>query len=147
MKKLIIFLSILVFITTIVYAEFHFEITQGFKKGEGEITITGKTVDEVWMGIARTLVSLKCKIIEKDEDTGFIVAQRKGVKNVINDAGSIISTEEYVSARWEVMIESFDDKVMVTCLYKGEGGGFWGGRKKSFIDFCTRLKKFLGRSN
>lgn len=144
MKKLFSY-SLILILVLFCYADFKFEVTQGFKKGEGEITITGKTVDEVWMGIARTLVSLKCKIIEKDEDIGFIVAQRKGVKNVINDAGSIISTEEYVSVRWEVMIESFDDKVIVSCLYKGEGAGFWGSKKKSFIDFYTRLKKFLGR--
>jgi len=143
-KKIIVYLLSLIFVAFL-YAEFEFKISQEFKKGEGEITITGKTTDEVWTGIARTLISLKCKIVEKDEDIGFIIAERKGVKDVISDSGSIESTEEYVSARWQIMIESLGDEVIVTCSYEGEGTGFWGSKKKSFINFCTRLKKFLDR--
>ena len=127
------------------FADLNFKATQEFKKGEGKITITGKTTDEVWAGIAQTLIGLKYKIVEKDEDIGFIVAERKGIKDIISDTGSIESTEEYVSARWQIMIESLDDEVIVTCSHEGEGAGFWGGKKKSFINFCTRLKEFLNR--
>jgi len=144
MKKYFVFLLPLFFVL-FSYADFTFEITQEFKKGEGEITITGKTVDEVWMGIARTLIRLKCKIVEKDEDIGLIVAERKKKSDTYDDEGKVVSSEEYVSDKWEIMIESVDDEVIVTCLYEGEGAGFWGSKKKSFENFCEKLKSILGR--
>jgi len=126
-------------------AEFKFEITQEFKKGEGEITITGKSTDEVLSGVVRTLFRLKCKITEKDEEFGTIVAERKGMKDVISDTGVITSTEEYVAARWSIMIETVGDEIIVICSYEGEGAGFWGSKKKSFVIFCEKLKNVLAR--
>jgi len=144
MKRFFLFLLALIFVL-FCYADFKFEVTQEFKKGEGEITITGKTVDEIWMRIARTLIKLKCKIVEKDEDIGLIVAQRKKVKEEYSDERAFVSSKEYVSDKWEIMIESVDDEVIVTCSYEGDGAGFWGSKKKSFEDFCTKLKSILGR--
>ena len=143
MKKLIACLWILIFVA-LAQAEFKFEITQEFKKGEGEITISGKTADEVLSGVVRTLFRLKYKIVDKDEELGLIVAERKGVKDVISDTGVIISTEEYVSARWKIMIESIEEKVIVVCSHEGEDAGFWESKKKRFIDFCTKLESILG---
>jgi len=146
MRKLIICLLFLTFINVVfIQAEFKFEITQDFKEGKAEITITGKTFDEVRMGIARTLIRLKCKLVEKDEDIGLIVAQRKKVKEEYSDERAFVSSKEYVSDKWEIMIESVDDKVIVVCSYEGEGAGFWGSKKKSYESFCEKLKSILTR--
>ncbi len=144
MKKLITCFMILVFVV-LVQAQFKFEVTQEFKKGEGEITIMGKDIDDVWMALARTLFRLKCKVVEKDEDFGLVIAERKKKKDIYDDEGKVISTEEYISDRWEIMIEEVDDEVIVTCSYSGEGAGFWGSKKKSFKEFCEKFKNILGR--
>ena len=146
MRKLIACLLFLTFINVVfIQAEFKFEITQEFKKGEGEITILGKTADEVLSGVVRTLFRLKCKIVEKDEEFGLIVAQRKKVNDIYDDEGKVVSSEEYVSDKWEIMIESVGEKVIVVCSYEGEGAGFWGSKKKSFESFCEKLKSILER--
>lgn len=146
MRKLIACLLFLTFINVVfIQAQFKFEVTQEFKKGEGEITITGKDVDDVWTALARTLFRLKCKVVEKDEDFGLVIAERTKKEDIYDDEGKVISTEEYVSDRWEIMIEEVDDKVIVTCSYSGEGAGFWGSKKKSFKEFCEKFKSILGR--
>ena len=144
MRKLFVFLLILIFVS-FCYADFNFEITQEFKKGEGEITITGKTFDDVWEGITRTLFRLKFKTVEKDEDFGLIIAQKKGTKKTYNEQGEHVSSKEYISDKWDIMIESIGEKVIVVCSYEGEGAGFWGSKKKSFEAFCEKLKSILGR--
>ena len=144
MKKLSVFLLTLIFVS-LCYADFKFEITQEFKKGEGEITITGKTADEVLAGVARTLFRLKCKIVEKDEEFGLIVAEGKKIKKTYNDQGELVSSKEYVSDKWEIMIESVGEKVIIVCSYEGEGTGFWNSKKKSFEEFCKKFKSILGR--
>lgn len=144
MRKLIAFLPILVFVV-LAQTEFKFEVTKEFKKGEGEITIVGKTEEEVWMGIARTLIRLKCKIVEKDEDIGLIVAERKKEEEVFDEEGKVVSSEEYVSDKWEILIESVDEKIILVCSYEGEGAGFWGSKKRSFEEFCEKLKDTLER--
>jgi len=144
MKKLIAYLSILIFVA-LAQAQFKFEITQEFKKGEGEITITGKSVDEVLSGVVRTLFRLKCKIIDKDEEFGLIVAEKKETMEKFNDEGEVTGTEDYVSDHWEIMIESVEEKIIVVCSYEGEGAGFWGSKKKSFESFCVKLKSILER--
>ena len=144
MKKL--FVSLLTLILALFcYADFKFEVTQEFKKGEGEITITGKSADEVLTGVARTLFRLKCKIVEKDEEFGLIVAEGKKVKETYNDQGELVSSKDYVSDKWEIMIEPVGEKVIVVCSYEGEGSGFWNSKKKSFEAFCEKLKSILGR--
>ena len=137
---IIIFMSLSVFC----FSDFEFNVTQKFKKGEGEITVKGKSFEEVEEGVAQTLIRLKCKIVERDKE-GLIVAERKGIKDVISDTGSIESTEEYVSAKWEIMIDSDDEKIVLVCAYTGTGAGFWGGKKKSFIIFCSKLESVLRR--
>jgi len=144
MKKLIAYLSILIFVA-LAQAQFKFEISQEFKKGEGEITITGKTIDEVSVAIARTLVRLRCKILEKDEDIGLIIAERKSTMDVRNDEGEVISTKEYVKDRWEILIEPVEEKIFVVCSYEGDGAGFWSSKKKSFEEFCKKFKSILER--
>lgn len=142
--RIIPYLLSLIFVP-FAFAEFQFKVTQEFKKGEGEITVIGKSFDDVSVGIARTLVRLKCKIVEKDKDLGLMVAEREDTKDVYAD-GKVVSTEKYVADRWEILIEILDDEVIVSCLYEGDGKGFWGSRKKMFEEFCSRLEKFLGRS-
>lgn len=127
------------------YADFKFELTQEFKKGEGEITITGKSADDVLSGVVRTLFRLKCKIIEKDEEFGLIVAEKKDTVEIYNDEGEQVSSKEYVSDKWEIMIESVEEKVIIICSYEGDGCGFWGSNKKCFEAFCEKLKSILGR--
>ena len=142
-KQVFVFPLILTFVL-FCYAEFKFEVTQEFKKGEGEITVTGKTADEVLSGVVRTLFRLKCKIVDKDEEFGLIVAERKDTKNIYEE-GKVVSTEEYIADRWEIMIETVKEKVIIVCSYEGDGAGFWGSQKKSFEDFCKKLKSILSR--
>lgn len=143
-KRIAIYLIGLIFVA-LAYAEFNFKVTQEFKKGEGEITITGKTTDEVMMAVARTLFRLKCKIIEKDEDLGLIIAQKKGENKKYNDDGEVISSKEYISDRWEILVESVGDKIILLCSYDGDGAGFWGSKKKSFKAFSEKLEGLLSR--
>lgn len=144
MKRLFVSLLILIFVS-LCYANFKFEITQEYKKGEGEITITGKSVDDVLSGVVRTLFRLKCKIIEKDEEFGLIIAEKKDVIEIYNEEGEKVSSKEYVSDKWEIMIESVGEKIIVICSYEGEGEGFWGSKKKSFKLFSEKLESILGR--
>jgi len=143
MKRFFVFLLTLTFVL-FCYADFKFEVTQEFKKGEGEITITGKTADEVLSGVARTLFRLYCKIVDKDEEFGLIVAERKDTKNIYED-GKVVSKEEYIADRWEIMIEAVEEKVIVVCSYEGDGAGFWGSYKKSFENFYKKLENILSR--
>jgi len=145
MKKSIVWLFVLFFVSVVLaQIQFKFEITQEFKKGEAEIRILGKTSDEVLKGVVRTLFRLKCKVIEKDEEIGLIVAQRIKTKESY-EGGEVVLGGEYVSDRWEIMIEQVEGTVFVICFYEGEGSGFWGSSKKSFESFCEKLKSILGR--
>ena len=144
MRKFFAFLLSLIFVL-FCYADFKFEITQEYKKGEGEISITGKTLEEVSIAVARTLVRLRCKILEKDEDIGLIIAERKSTMEVYDDEGEIVSTKKYVKDRWEILIESVEEKIFLVCSYEGEGAGFWGSDKKSFKLFSEKLKGILKR--
>ena len=149
MRRLIACLLFLTFINPVfIQAEFKFEITQKFKRGEGEITVTGKSLDEVREGVSQTLTRLKCKIVEQDKDEGLIIAW------IIEEGNVYLDKEEWtdsvrvriISGEWKIMIESIEDeKVVLVCAYEGEGAGIWGSKKKSFKNFSEKLKSILER--
>ena len=133
MKRIIAILSILTFVT-LAHAQFTFEITQEMKKKEAEITITGKTFDEVWKATTRTLMSLKFRIKESDKDGGSILAEKR--KGMFYEDGDILSS-------WSVMIEDADGEIILFCVYQpGEYNPFSSG-KKPFREFREKLKERL----
>ena len=76
MRKLIACLLFLTFINVVfIQAQFKFEVTQEIKKKQAEITITGKTFNEVWKATTRTLISLRFRIGENKK------MRRKGGRN------------------------------------------------------------------
>ena len=138
MRKLIACLLFLTFINVVfIQAEFKFEVTKEMKKKEAEITITGKTFDEVWEATTRTLMSLRFQIKQRkrNKDIGSIGA-RKGYGLHYEDRG--------VESRWNVRIESDEEQVIVFCLFY-PGSGYPGqSGKRPFKKFHEKLKDVLG---
>ena len=138
MRKLIVCLLFLTFINVVfIQAEFKFEVTKEMKKEEAEITITGKTFDEVWKATTRTFMSLKFQIKEreKDKDIGSMVAQKGLVKNY-EDRG--------IRHAWNVMIESDEEQVIVFCVYYPDSDNPTQSGKGQFKNFHEKLKDVLG---
>jgi len=133
MKKLIICLSVLIFVT-LAQAQFKFEVTQEMKKKQAEITITGKTFGEVWKATTRTLMSLKFQIKESDKDSGTIFAQKK--RGMFYEEGD-------VSSAWNVMLESDEEQVIVFCVYNSGSDNPLSAGKKPFKKFHKKLKDVL----
>ena len=133
MKKLIACLSILIFVA-LAQAQFTFEVTREMKKKEAEITITGKTFDEVWKATTRTLMSLKFQIKESDKDSGTIFAQKR--RGMFYEEGD-------VSSAWNVMIESDEEKIIVFCVYNPGSDNPLSAGKKPFKKFHKKLKDVL----
>jgi len=133
MKKLIACLSILIFIA-LAQAQFTFEVTREMKKKEAEITITGKTFDEVWKATTRTLMSLKFQIKESDKDSGTIFAQKR--RGMFYEEGD-------VSSAWNVMIESDEEQIIVFCVYNPGSDNPLSAGKKPFKKFHKKLKDVL----
>ena len=133
MKKLFVCLSILVFVV-LAYADFTFEITQELKKKEAEITITGKSFDEVWKATTRALMSLKFRMKETDKDSGSILAEKR--KGMFYEDGDTLSS-------WSVMIEDAEEEIILFCVYQpGEYNPFSSGAKP-FKQFRMKLKERL----
>jgi len=133
MRKSIVCLLVLFFVV-LAYADFTFEITQELKKKEAEITITGKTFDEVWKATTRTLMSLKFRIKESDKDSGSILAEKR--KGMFYEDGDILSG-------WSVMVEDADGKIIIFCVYQpGEYNPLSSGAKP-FKQFRMKLKERL----
>lgn len=131
MKKFLIFLLPLFFVS-LCYADFNFEITQEMKKKQAEITITGKTFDEVWSATTRSLMALKFRIKESEKDSGTIFAQKK--KSIFDEGDGERSS-------WEIMIEADEGKIVVFCIYTL--GEMALSAKKPFKKFCKKLKERL----
>jgi len=146
MKKLFVFLLILIFVL-FSYADFNFEITQKFKRGEAEITVSGKTLDKVWTGITQTLVRLKCRIIEEDKDTGFIEAWKISIGEVYlsKDEYSEPITVKVIDDEWKIMVEAVGEKIVIVCSYEGHGSGMLSSKKRSFKIFSQKLESILRR--
>jgi len=108
MKKLIICLSVLIFVT-LAQAQFKFEVTQEMKKKQAEITITGKTFDEVWKATTRTLMSLKFQIKESDKEGGTILALKR--KGLFYESGDVLSS-------WSIMRNSSPSGKTLTLVFQ-----------------------------
>ena len=135
MKKLITCLLFLTFINVVfIQAEFKFEITKEMKKKEAEITITGKTFDEVWKATTRTLMSLKFQIKESDKDSGTIFAQKR--RGIFYEEGD-------VSSAWNVMLESDEEQIIVFCVYNSGSDNPLSAGKRPFKKFHKKLKERL----
>ena len=134
MKKLIACFMILVFVV-LVQAQFKFEITQEMKKKKAEITITGKTFDEVWKATTRTLMSLKFQIKESDKEGGTILAEKR--KGLLYESGDVLSS-------WSIMIESDEEEIILFCVYNPGSDNPLSGGKKPFKEFHKKLKEHLG---
>ncbi len=137
MKKLFIFLLFLSF-GLFSYADFNFEITQEMKKKQAEITITGKTFNEVWKATTRTLMSLKFQIKESDKDSGVIFAPKR--RTIAFDAGETTSA-------WNIMIESDEGEIIVFCVYSSGAANPLSSGKKAFKKFHKKLKERLNEKS
>ncbi|KKN54486.1 hypothetical protein LCGC14_0591970 [marine sediment metagenome] len=135
MRKLIACLLFLTFINVVfVQAEFKFEVTQEMKNKEAEITITGKTFDEVWKATTRTLISQKFQIKESDKESGTIFAQKR--RSVFYDV-------EDVSSAWNFVLESDEEEIIVFCVYNTGTANLLSTGKKPFKKFREKLKERL----
>ncbi len=133
MKKLIICLSVLIFVT-LAQAQFKFEVTQEMKKKQAEITITGKTFDEVWKAATRTLISLRFRIKESDKDGGTIFAQKR--PNIFYEDGDVVTA-------WNIIIEDNEEEIIVFCVYNSGSDNPFSKGKKAFKKFHKKLKERL----
>lgn len=133
MKKLIACFVILIFVV-LAQAQFKFEITQQMKKKKAEITITGKTFDEVWKATTRTLMSLKFQIKESDKEGGTILAEKR--KGLLYESGDVLSS-------WSIMIESDEEEIILFCVYNPGSDNPLSGGKKPFKKFHKKLKERL----
>ena len=133
MKKLLVCLSILVFVA-LAYADFTFEITQELKKKEAEITVTGKSFDEVWKATTRALMSLKFQIKESDKDSGTILAEKR--KGMFYEDGD-------VQSGWSVMLEDAEEEIILFCVYQPGSSNPLSSGAKPFKQFRKKLKKRL----
>ncbi len=135
MRKLIACLLFLTFINVVfIQAEFKFEVTQEMKKKEAEITITGKTFDEVWKATTRTLMQLKFQIKESDKEGGTILALKR--KGLFYEDGDILSS-------WSIMIESDEEEIILFCVYNPGSNNPLSAGKKPFKQFHEKLKDRL----
>jgi len=133
MKRLIAYLSILIFVI-LAQAQFKFEVTQEIKKKEAEITITGKTFDEVWKATTRALMSLKFRVKESDKEGGTIFALKR--KGLFYEFGDSLSG-------WNVMIEKMDDEVIIFCVYNSGSSNPLSGGKKAFKKLHKKIRERL----
>ncbi len=135
MKRIITVLSILSFVA-LAHAQFKLEITQEMKKKEAEITITGKTFDEVWKATTRTLMSLKFQIKESDKEGGTILALKR--KGIFHEDGEILSS-------WSIMIESDEEEIILFCVYNPGSNNPLSSGKKPFRKFREKLRERLSK--
>ena len=133
MKKLIIYSMILILVT-LAQAQFKFEITQEMKKKQAEITITGKTFDEVWKATTRTLLSIRYRISESDKEGGTIFAQKR--PNIFYEDGDVVTA-------WNIMIESEEEEIVIFCVYNVGSDNPFSKGKKAFKKFHKKLKERL----
>jgi len=133
MKRLFVCLFILIFVM-VAQAQFKFEVTQEMKKKQAEITITGKTFDEVWKATTRTLMSLKFQIKESDKEGGTILALKR--KGLFYESGDVLSS-------WSIMIESDEEEIILFCVYNPGSDNPLSGGKKPFKKFHKKLKECL----
>ncbi len=137
MKGLFVFLLTLTFVL-FCYADFKFEVTGEMKKKQGEITIEGKTFDEVWKATTRSLMSLKFQIKESDKDGGSIFAQKR--RTIFSESGGVQST-------WNVMIEADEEQIIVFCVYGSGSSNPLSGGKKAFKKFHKKLEARLNEKS
>lgn len=133
MKKIIIYSMILILVT-LAQAQFKFEITQEMKKKQAEITITGKTFDEVWKATTRTLLSIRYRISESDKEGGTIFAQKR--PNIFYEDGDVVTA-------WNIMIESEEEEIVIFCVYNVGSDNPFSKGKKAFKKFHKKLKERL----
>ncbi|OEU64012.1 MAG: hypothetical protein BBJ57_06020 [Desulfobacterales bacterium PC51MH44] len=133
MKRLFVCLFILIFVM-MAQAKFKFEVTQEMKKKEAEITITGKTFDEVWKATTRTLMSLKFQIKESDKEGGTILALKR--KGLFYENGDVLSS-------WSIMIESDEEEIILFCVYNPGSDNPLSAGKRPFKQFHKKLKERL----
>lgn len=137
MKRLFIFLLILILVS-LCYADFKFEVTGKMKKKQGEITIEGKTFNEVWKATTRSLMSLRFQIKESDKDGGSIFAKKR--RTIFSEAGGVQST-------WNIMIESDEEQVIIFCVYGSGSSNPLSGGKKAFKKLCKKLEERLSEES
>jgi len=135
MKRLFVCLFILIFVM-VAQAQFKFEVTQEMKKKQAEITITGKTFDEVWKATTRTLMSLKFQIKESDKEGGTILALKR--KGLFYEDGDILSS-------WSIMIESDEEEIILFCVYNPGSNNPLSSGKKAFKKFHEKFKERLSK--
>ncbi len=133
MRKVILCLFILVTFTA-AQAQFKFEVTQEMKKKQAEITITGKSYDEIWKATTRTLMSLKFQIKESDKEGGTILALKR--KGIFYEDGDI-------SSSWSIMIESDEEEIILFCVYNPGSNNPLSSGQKPFRKFREKLRERL----
>ena len=120
--------------STKIKPEFKFEITQEITKKQAEITITGKSFDEVWKATTRTLISIKYRISESDKEGGTIFAQKR--PNIFYEDGDVVTA-------WNIMIEGDEEEIVIFCVYNVGGDNPFSKGKKAFRKFHQKLKERL----
>lgn len=135
MKNLIVCLLAFFFIVASAQAQFKLEITKEMKKSQAEITVSGKTFDEVWNGCIKALMGLKFKIKERDKDSGLISAEKR--PGIFYEKGDEVSI-------CDLMIEEADGKVVITYTYTLGTDAL--STKEPFKHFCEKLRELLSDS-
>jgi hypothetical protein len=126
-------------ICSFVFAQEKFALTvtkEITKKAGGEITVTGKTFDELWSGMTKALMLLKFRVTEANKDSKQIFAQKRaGLFANDYDADE--------TPNWQILIEEEDGKFKVSCFFQSYAGARIYSVKKPFKKLCTKLKETL----
>lgn len=132
MRKLCIFFLVLVLVGIALAQDLKVEITMDMEKGTGEITVTGKTFDEVWKGIIRALMQRKFRIEKVSKEDGMIQAAKK--PGIFYEEGDTLTT-------WQIIVMEIDEEILITCSVTLGTDAF--SAKKGFKKFCETLKECL----
>jgi len=146
MKKVLVLLLV-VLISSFVQAQFKLEVTQEIsKKTGGEFEITGKTFDQVWSAITRSMLLLKFKstLIEKGDKLGQMNFRKKPsvlARGVVSlDSGGKDKIEDENMPGWEMTLEEDEEgKIKIFCIY--DYGVVKG--TKPFKKLCKKLEEIL----
>lgn len=133
MKKLFLGLFLLFFSISIVSAQLEVKIVKEYENGAGEISVVGKTYDEVWNGVIRGLMNLKYRVKESNKDAGSIFAEKK--PGVFYEKGDML-------ASWDIQITEENGMILIVASFT-EGEDPVLSEKKGFVKFYEKLKEIL----
>lgn len=138
MRKFVYVMFFLFFVSIFVQAQL--TVTQEItKKGGGEIELKGKTFDEIWSGLNKTLMLLKFRIKESDKESMTILAQKR---LGLLAKGDYSADEAPV---WQIIIEEEEGEncFKLSCFFEFYAGARIYSVKKPFKKLCNKLNEVL----